>query len=67
MKNILTPFLIYIFEKISCVINKIQLPAMNPTGFSISEYHDIKPIYEKLNKLVSLPLSKIAPAQLKNI
>lgn len=38
---------------------------MSQTGFSISEYHDIKPIYEKLQKLVSLPLSKIAPAQLE--
>lgn len=37
---------------------------MGPTGFSISEYHDIKPIYEKLNRLVSLPLQQIAPAQM---
>lgn len=28
-------------------------------GFSISEYHDIKPIYEKLDRLVSLPLQHI--------
>ncbi|MCC6570524.1 MAG: aminotransferase class III-fold pyridoxal phosphate-dependent enzyme, partial [Chitinophagales bacterium] len=34
---------------------------MSQTGFSISEYHDIKPIYQKLNKLVSLPLQHIKP------
>lgn len=34
---------------------------MSSSGFSISEYHDIKPIYNKLNKLVSLPLQHIKP------
>jgi len=34
---------------------------MEKTGFAISEYHDIKPIYEKLNKLVSLPLQHLKP------
>lgn len=34
-------------------------------GFSISEYHDIKPIYEKLNRLVSLPLQHIEPVKMK--
>ncbi|MBK9330715.1 MAG: aminotransferase class III-fold pyridoxal phosphate-dependent enzyme [Sphingobacteriales bacterium] len=34
---------------------------MSSTGFSISKYHDIKPIYEKLNKLVALPLQQIQP------
>lgn len=28
-------------------------------GFSISEYHDIAPIYEKLKQLVSIPLQEI--------
>jgi hypothetical protein len=32
---------------------------MNPSGFSISDYHDIKPIYKKLDHLVSLPLQQI--------
>ena len=31
------------------------------TKFSISNYHDIKPIYKKLDKLVSLPLQHIEP------
>ena len=34
---------------------------MSQSGFSISEYHDIKPIYQKLDKLVSLPLQHIKP------
>lgn len=34
---------------------------MKNSGFAISEYHDIKPIYEKLNKLVSLPLQQLKP------
>src|SRR3954469_9357465 len=38
---------------------------MSQTGFSISEYHDIKPIYEKLDKLVSLPLQHIAPDKME--
>ncbi|MCO5231449.1 MAG: aminotransferase class III-fold pyridoxal phosphate-dependent enzyme [Chitinophagales bacterium] len=28
-------------------------------GFAISQYHDVKPIYERLNKLVALPLQHI--------
>ena len=39
---------------------------MSDTGFSISEYHDIKPIYEKLNRLVSLPLQHIEPKAIEN-
>jgi len=35
------------------------------SGFAISEYHDIKPIYEKLDKLVSLPLQHVQPEPLK--
>jgi glutamate-1-semialdehyde 2,1-aminomutase len=31
------------------------------TGFAISTYHDIKPIYDKLDRLVSLPLQHIQP------
>ncbi len=38
---------------------------MSKTGFSISEYHDIKPIYKKLEHLVSLPLQHIAPEQME--
>jgi glutamate-1-semialdehyde 2,1-aminomutase len=34
------------------------------SGFSISTYHDIKPIYEKLDRLVSLPLQHIQPDKL---
>jgi glutamate-1-semialdehyde 2,1-aminomutase len=34
---------------------------MPSTGFSISEYHDIQPIYKKLKTLVSLPLQHIKP------
>lgn len=34
-------------------------------GFAISKYHDIKPIYEKLNRLVSLPLQHIEPAKME--
>ena len=39
---------------------------MSQTGFSISEYHDIKPIYQKLDKLVSLPLQHIEPSVMQN-
>jgi glutamate-1-semialdehyde 2,1-aminomutase len=39
---------------------------MNPTGFSISQYHDIKPIYKKLDHLVSLPLQQIEPKAMEN-
>ncbi len=38
---------------------------MSSSGFSISEYHDIKPIYEKLNKLVALPLQHVKPEAMK--
>jgi glutamate-1-semialdehyde 2,1-aminomutase len=34
---------------------------MKNSGFAISEYHDIKPIYEKLDRLVSLPLQHLKP------
>ncbi len=34
---------------------------MKNSGFAISEYHDIKPIYDKLNKLVTLPLQHLKP------
>ncbi len=33
--------------------------------FSISNYHDIKPIYKKLEKLVSLPLQHIEPSAME--
>ncbi|MCO5233960.1 MAG: aminotransferase class III-fold pyridoxal phosphate-dependent enzyme [Chitinophagales bacterium] len=33
-------------------------------GFAISQYHDVKPIYKKLDKLVSLPLQHIQPDKL---
>lgn len=39
---------------------------MAASGFAISEYHDIKPIYQKLEKLVALPLQHIHPAAMKN-
>lgn len=38
---------------------------MSASGFAISEYHDIKPIYQKLDKLVSLPLQHIAPQKMQ--
>lgn len=38
---------------------------MMSAGFSISEYHDIKPIYQKLDKLVSMPLQHIEPAAME--
>jgi len=38
---------------------------MSASGFAISEYHDIKPIYQKLEKLVSLPLQHIAPQKMQ--
>lgn len=34
---------------------------MSNSGFSISEYHDIKPIYAKLDALVKKPLQEIKP------
>ena len=39
---------------------------MSNTGFSISDYHDIKPIYKKLDHLVSLPLEQIKPEAMEN-
>ncbi|MBK7640712.1 MAG: aminotransferase class III-fold pyridoxal phosphate-dependent enzyme [Bacteroidetes bacterium] len=39
---------------------------MSNTGFSISDYHDIKPIYKKLDHLVSLPLQQIKPEAMEN-
>jgi glutamate-1-semialdehyde 2,1-aminomutase len=39
---------------------------MANSGFSISNYHDIKPIYQKLDKLVSLPLQHIEPKAMEN-
>jgi glutamate-1-semialdehyde 2,1-aminomutase len=42
-----------------------EAPAQLKSGFAIGEYHDIKPIYEKLNKLVSLPLQHIEPKQMQ--
>jgi glutamate-1-semialdehyde 2,1-aminomutase len=39
---------------------------MNPSGFSISQYHDIKPIYKKLDHLVSLPLQHLEPKAMEN-
>ena len=39
---------------------------MNPSGFSISQYQDIKPIYKKLDHLVSLPLQHIEPKAMEN-
>lgn len=36
------------------------------SGFSISEYHDIQPIYKKLDHLVSLPLQHIHPDRMKH-
>ena len=38
---------------------------MSASGFAISDYHDIKPIYQKLEKLVSLPLQHIAPQKMQ--
>lgn len=38
---------------------------MSQSGYSISTYHDIKPIYEKLDRLVSMPLQHIEPAQMQ--
>jgi glutamate-1-semialdehyde 2,1-aminomutase len=42
-----------------------RLNTMSASGFAISEYHDIKPIYQKLEKLVSLPLQHIAPQKMQ--
>lgn len=42
-----------------------RLKTMNASGFAISEYHDIKPIYQKLEKLVSMPLQHIAPQKMQ--
>ena len=42
-----------------------RLNTMSASGFAISEYHDIKHIYQKLEKLVSLPLQHIAPQKMQ--
>lgn len=42
-----------------------RLNTMSASGFAISEYHNIKPIYQKLEKLVSLPLQHIAPQKMQ--
>lgn len=42
-----------------------RLNTMSASGFAISDYHDIKPIYQKLEKLVSLPLQHIAPQKMQ--
>lgn len=39
---------------------------MSSNAFAISSYHDTKPIYEKLERLVSLPLQHIAPDKMKS-
>jgi glutamate-1-semialdehyde 2,1-aminomutase len=39
---------------------------MSHSNFSISNYHDIKPIYKKLDHLVSLPLQHIEPKAMEN-
>ena len=38
---------------------------MSSSAFAISSYQDIKPIYEKLDRLVSLPLQHIAPDKMQ--
>lgn len=40
---------------------------MNDTGYSISEYHDIKPIYKKLKDLLSKPALGLSEAYLKKV
>ena len=41
------------------------MSAKKEPGFAISEYHDVKPIYEKLNRLVKLPLQHIEPVAMQ--
>jgi glutamate-1-semialdehyde 2,1-aminomutase len=44
------------------VVNNIE----SASKFSISEYHDIKPIYKKLENLVALPLQHIKPEAMQH-
>lgn len=39
--------------------------APTTSGFSISEYHDVRPIYKKLKHLVSLPPQNIQPERMQ--
>lgn len=54
-----------IFRQPFFIILLERLNTMSASGFAISEYHDIKPIYQKLEKLVSLPLQFIAPQKMQ--
>lgn len=54
-----------IFRQSFFIILLERLNTMSASGFAISEYHDIKPIYQKLEKLVSLPLQHIAPQKMQ--
>ncbi len=54
-----------IFHQSFFIILLERLNTMSASGFAISEYQDIKPIYQKLEKLVSLPLQHIAPQKLQ--
>ncbi|MFN8315476.1 MAG: aminotransferase class III-fold pyridoxal phosphate-dependent enzyme [Chitinophagales bacterium] len=54
-----------IFRQSFFIILLERLNTMSAPGFAISEYHDIKPIYQKLEKLVSLPLQHIAPQKMQ--
>jgi len=54
-----------IFRQPFFIILLERLKTMNASGFAISDYHDIKPIYQKLEKLVSLPLQHIAPQKMQ--
>ncbi len=54
-----------IFRQPFFIILLERLKTMSASGFAISEYHDIKPIYQKLEKLVSLPLQHIAPQKMQ--
>ena len=54
-----------IFRQPFFIILLERLNTMSASGFAISEYHDIKPIYQKLEKLVSLPLQHIAPQKMQ--
>ena len=40
---------------------------MNNKAFAISEYHDVKEIYQKLDKLISLPPIRIKKEEMKKI
>ncbi len=54
-----------IFRQSFFIILLETLNTMSASGFAISEYHNIKPIYEKLERLVSLPLQHIAPQKMQ--